>query len=448
MKRITSFFVILLLFFSPVSFSESEFTTYRVVLDPGHGGLPLKPKSVHGDRYDSLSRDYLDLFRFGAKYRDLEERVIVYEIAKKAEQILLNCAPGGDFSRFAAILEKYTSTMPVRIQIITVMSREESLKEGDAENMKDPNANYRMFDFPSRAGFMKKGRISKINEQKPHLVLSLHCARAAPREYRGMNPVLAAPHSLLHDGLKYLRGEIKSRGFFYNSGYNDWFCESTSRSEFEWFLSDTSLYFTGYPLNRDHAIKLDNFRGYRYNMVSWKYRDFPGWIYLARNHYHGTRYSRNYFDFQPSGRFWKREMSKYEEYRRNGGYEGFGGDNAYASYEIIRYILYSLHLTGNDHKSQVPGKGYVNIWIMPMHLNAINPFIELGYFLRKRDRFLLTKRQEKIAEGIAVGIYSLLAGLEIKKSEKFKYTPRGKRIDLEKYTISGDKSYFDLVNVE
>ncbi len=445
MKTIRLIAVIIILFI-PSGFAPLEFKTYRVILDPGHGGLSLKPRSLHGDRYDLLSGEYLDLYRSGAEYRELEERIIVYNIARKAEKILQQCAPGGDFSRFLKTLDRYSSKTPTRIQLVTALSRGESITEEKAEAMEDPNAAYRMFDYPSRKGAMKKGRISRINAKRPHLVLSLHCARAAPREYKGMNPVLAAPHSLLKKGLGYLRGEIKSKDFFYNSGYKDWFCESTRRSEFEWFLSDTSLYFTGYPLYRDHTIKLEEFRGYRHNMISWNYRDPPGWVSFARNHFPGTRYSRNYFDFRPSGEFWKREQSPYEEYRRHNGPEGFGGDNAYASYEIIRYILYSLHLSGRDNKKQVPGKGYVNIWIMPVHVNAINPFIELGYFVRKRDRYLLTKRQDDIAEGIAVAIYSLFTGLDVNGSDDFKYKPRGKRIDLEKYTVSGNKTYFDLVD--
>jgi len=43
-----------------------------------------------------------------------------------------------------------------------------------------------------------------------------------------------------------------------------------------------------------------------------------------------------------------------------------------------------------------------------------------------------------------VGIYSLLVGMEL-PSSNFRYRPRGKRIDLDKYNVSDMNTYFDLV---
>ena len=157
-----------------------------------------------------------------------------------------------------------------------------------------------------------------------------------------------------------------------------------------------------------------------------------------------TRYAASIKDFYPEGKFWAREQSPYERYRRDGGYEAFGGDNGYASYEIVRYILYSLHIHGDDHHFQKPGKSYISTWIVPLHVNAICAFIELGYLNRRRDRFILTNKQEEIAEGIAVGIYSLLAGLA-PQDKRFKYLPRGKKLELDKYRIEDEKTYFDVV---
>ena len=72
---------------------------------------------------------------------------------------------------------------------------------------------------------------------------------------------------------------------------------------------------------------------------------------------------------------------------------------------------------------------------MPLHVNAINAFIELGYLNRARDRQILIKNQDEIAEGIAVGIYSLLTGIE-PKDKKYKQVPRGERIDFSKYRMA------------
>jgi hypothetical protein len=421
-----------------------EFPTFRVVLDPGHGGVGKNPMSVHGDRYDTVLQRYLDFFKEGAARGDLHERVVVYNIARKTEKILKLLAPGGNYKKFYRLLEKYTDGNPQRLTIITHLSRNRSITEDEASNVEDPNASFRLFDYPDSDGDIRPGRISRINALKPHLVVSLHLAEAGPRDFEGMNPVIIPPYSFLHEGLQYLQGKQNGKKFYSKSPYEEWFVEETRRTDFDWFLNDTSLYFTGYPLRKNHDIDRTSFKGYRYNMVRWSYADSPGWEYAARHHIPSTRYAPTFKDFIPEGRFWDRERSRYERYRRDAGEEGFGGDNAYASYEIIRYICYSLYLHGDDHHTQKPGKSYISVWIMPLHVNAINAFIELGYLNRSRDRFILTKKQDEIAEGIAVGIFSLLSGLEL-KDKKFKSAPRGKGIDFNKYRISGDETYFDTV---
>ncbi|PKL41091.1 MAG: hypothetical protein CVV44_00185 [Spirochaetae bacterium HGW-Spirochaetae-1] len=436
--------LIFFILFHPTHLAEYEFPTFRLVLDPGHGGVCMFPRSVHGDRYDPISKTYLDEFRDGASRRNIYEHEIVYSIARKVQKLLGYCAPGGDFESFKQILEKYTDGDVKQINIIVKMSREKSMSEEKAEKMEDPNAGYRLFDFPDENDNKQYGRISKINSFRPHLVVSLHLAGAAPDEYKGMNPVLAAPYRLLENGLKYLRHEITDQEYFHEDPLSDWFCESNRRTPFQWHLSDVSQYFTGFPLDRHLNIEKKEFKGYRQNMVTWRYNDSPGWEQIAIYHFPYSRYSMDYNDVVPEGRFWEREQSVYESYRRDGGYEGFGGDNSFASYELIRYILYSLNISGNSHPKQVPGKSYVSIWILPMHINAINAFIELGYLNRQRDRYILLNKQEEIAEGIAVGIYSLFAGLT-PREKSVKNSPLGKKIDLDKYKISNDTSYFDLV---
>ena len=83
---------------------------------------------------------------------------------------------------------------------------------------------------------------------------------------------------------------------------------------------------------------------------------------------------------------------------------------------------------------------------MPLYLNAVTAFMELGYFNRPHFRHILTSRQDEIAEGVAVGVYSLLAGMEVRGGQRGA-TPRGKRIDLDKYRDSNKESYFDRAAV-
>ncbi len=422
----------------------SEFPTFRVVIDPGHGGVGRKLMSVHGDRYDTVYRRYLDYFKEGASRGNIKEREIVYSIAKKTEKILKLLAPGGNSEKFYRMLERYADGTPQKVTVVTYMSRGRSISDDEADDREDPNASFRMFDYPDAFGEMQAGRISRINAVKPHLVVSLHLAKDAPRDFEGMNPVITPPYSFLHEGLEYLKGKREGKKFYSKSRYREWFIEENTRSDFDWFLNDTSIYFTGYPLRKNLETDRSGFKGYRYNMVKWSYADNRGWEHAARYRIPSSRYAPTYENFIPEGKFWERERSPYERFRRDGGEEGFGGDNAYASYEIIRYICYSLYLHGDDNRSQKPGKSYISVWIMPLHVNAINAFIELGYLNRSRDRMLLTKKQKEIAEGIAVGIFSLLTGLE-PRDRKYKHLPKGKGIDFNKYRMPGDTSYFEDV---
>ncbi len=447
-KQIFSFtaaFAAILLFFIPEKLAEHEFPEYRVVLDPGHGGVLKLPVGMHGDRYDSITCSYLDFYRPGAETHGMRESVIAYDIARRAVEILKDCGNHGDFGKFQKVLSRYGVSDGRRVTLNTSISRGPCIPKDEAEGMADPNAEFRFFDYPDRkTGEMKHGRLSRINRQRPHLVVSIHMASAAPADYPGMSPVLAAPYRLLEKGFRYLRGEISSTGFSNEKGLKHWFVEKMTRSPYRWFLNDSSAYFTGYPLKKSGQADLNDFQGYRYNMVDWAYRDSVGWEAAAKNHPSGTAYSSNIKSFKPQNRFWERERSVYESYRRDGGQEGFGGDNAYSSYEIIRFIQYSLRMKGVDNKKMIPGKPYVSTWIMPIHVNAVNPFIELGYFSRRFDRMILQKHRQEIAEGIAVGIYSLFAGLKV-RDRGFPAQPRGSRIDLEKYRITSKEYYFDQV---
>ncbi len=439
--------VIVFLLFMPTIIGSPEFPLFRVVLDPGHGGVGKNPMSVHGDRYDTISKRYLDVFKEGASRGNLHERTIVYSIARKTEKILKLLGPNGDREKFYRILERYTDDTPREATIQTLMSRGRSITEAEAGLQRDPNAPFRFFDYPDADGNMQPGRLSRINAFKPHLVVSLHLAASGPRDFEGMNPVVLPPNRFLHEGLRYLKGERDDRKFFHRSRYRDWFIEEYSRSDFSWFLNDVSLYYTGSPLRHDQDEDRPGFKGYRYNMIRWSYADDPGWEHAARHEIPLSRYASTLKDFVPEGRFWEREQSQYERYRRDGGPEGFGGDNAYASYEIIRYICYSMFLNGDDHPSQKAGKSYISVWIMPMHVNAINAFIELGYLNRARDRHILVNKQDIIAEGIAVGIYSLLTGIE-PRDKKYKQLPRGEKIDFNKYRTAGGGSYFEAVTAD
>lgn len=442
-KYIITITIISLSTFSTITVHDKVFPTYRIIIDPGHGGICKSPYKIHGDRFDKISRKYLDYYNEGASYKGLKEHIIVYNIAIRVKKILDLCSSNGDYEKFLKILKKFSDDYPSRVTIISKISRGNSGNRKEILKRDDINAEFRLFDFPDKNGLIQPGRISKINFFKPHLTVSLHCASWASRYFKGINPVIIPPYSFLYKGLLYLKGIEKNKRFFFDSAYRNWFVESEKRNVFSWFLNDVSVYFTGYTLNNNGKINLKQFRGYKYNMISWAYRDPPDWENSARNHTLNSHYASSFPGFVADGKFWEREQTKFEEYKRGAGEEGFGGDNLYASSEIIRYILFSLNIKKPYKKLQKLGKPYISVWSLPLLVNAINAYIELGYFNLWRDRYLLTKKMDLIAEGIAVGIYSLLTGLK-PKNKKFKYIPKGKKIDLKKYLITDDVSYFDI----
>ncbi len=419
---------------------------YRVVIDPGHGGINVQPPEKYGDKYDLISGKFLDVFKEGAAYRGVEENIIMYQIGAKVRRLLALTETEEGFNEFRKIASIHVNGDIPRIIIHSKLSRVDSKPRAELEKRADPNVEYRLFDFPSSDGEILPGRISSINAFKPHLVVSLHCAESTSRDNIGMNAVICPPYSIMEKGLSYLKGEHRDRSFFLKSRYANWFEESSypKRSLFQWFLSDVSVYFLSYHLNRKNRIEPDGFTGYRYNMVSWKYADEPDWEDDAKKHESGSRYASSFSGYNPVGSYWDRERSKYEEYRRDGGPEGYGGDNAYASMEIIRFALASINRAGYRHRDLRVANPYISIWSVPLYINAVSAYIELGYIRMPSYRRVLTKMQDPVAEGIAVGIYSLLAGSKTKPMPG-KNTPKGKSIDLDKYRIDDKETYFDSV---
>ena len=444
-KRIFILFILTLVAFIPDNnIQENEFPLFRVVIDPGHGGVFLDNRNIHGDKFDMITAKYLNDFAPGAEYKGIYEKEVVYSIALKTINLLSYCSKEGNFEEFKKILKKYTDSSIKKIYIQTIISRRESITKNEAIKSVDPNADYRLYDFPGPDGDMVKGRISKMNDFKPHLVVSLHLAASAPSDYLGMNGIIAPPYNVLKKGLLRLQSNETERTLNDNDILRSWFRISDKVSARYVFFEDSAQYFTSFGITKNYKTDYNDFNGYKYNMVTWRYSDKPLWDLEAEKHPSNTRYASDFNSFREEGSFWEREKSVFEEYRRGTGFNDFGGDNYHATYEIIKYILLSVKESGVSHKDKVPGKPFISTWSVPMLVNAISAYIELGYLDRKWDRDILLSRQDQIAEGVAVGIYSLLAGVDNVKG-KFKSKPSGKSIDLERYKITPEKSYFDIV---
>jgi N-acetylmuramoyl-L-alanine amidase len=435
----------LVLVFVPWSHKAvAEFPEYRVVIDPGHGGVYVEPVDKTGDRYDIMSGKYLDIFREGSAYKGIEEHIIMYQIGIKVKEILDKTETQEGFEQFARIVSKYSETPLKRVIIKTYMSRTDSPKRDELLARKDPNDGYRLFDYPGENGEMAKGRLSYINSKRPHLVLSLHCAQVTSRDRVGMNAVISPSYDFYYKGLEILQKKKNDKSFFYKSPYADWFEENSHRSLYRWFLSDSFMYFSGYYLNNKDQVDHMRFKGYARNMVQWAYADAKGWDTVAKNHPDGTSFASTINGLVLDGRYWDRERSAYEGYRRDGGPEGYGGDNFYSANEILRYALWSVNKSGYSHKDLRIAPPYISAWIVPLYVNAISAYVELGYIKMPSYRHVLTDMQDSVAEGIAVGIYSLFTGLDTGKSSS-RYHPKGTKLDLDRYMLENGSTYFDAV---
>ncbi|MBN1500640.1 MAG: N-acetylmuramoyl-L-alanine amidase [Spirochaetes bacterium] len=427
----------------PSHFGEMEFPVYTVVIDPGHGGSGIGPIEKHGDKFDTVSGTYLQRYAEGAGYGKLHESEIMYSISEKVIKILKLTETEKGYNQFRRIMLKYAAAPPRRVIIKSYSSRNESINTSDFDEDEDINAPFRLYDFPDSGGKMNHGRISYINSLKPQLVVSLHCDSDAPADHRGIAAVAVPPFEFMKKALWFIEDRNRSIDYFRKSPYNQWFIEDDTRSAFQWHIDDAAAYFIGYGLNKNYSVNFDDFKGIRYNMTDWIYKDTPGWEQSFRD---GSEkhYAKTLTAFDYTSAFWEREKSDFEKFRRDGGSEGYGGDNLYASNEVIRFILTSLKMSGNDHKDQYQGNPYFSTWSIPLYINAVSAFIELGYLKNERYRKILTENQDEIAEGISMAVYSLVSGMELKDFD-YEYGPKGERIDFQKYNIGKGKTYFNVV---
>ncbi|XDD51210.1 N-acetylmuramoyl-L-alanine amidase [Leptospira sp. WS92.C1] len=427
---------------------HSPLKTFKVVIDPGHGGLDLKPKEDHGDKYDPIQDKYLELYKAGASSKGKKERAIVLELAKELKEILdLTKTPEG-FETFKSHMKSFTNDDLSWIRVDTVMTRNGNAEERDYSSNEDPNGPYRLFDYPDKkTKKIKQGRISFINQEKPNLVVSLHLNPSYKEHPGGMAAVLSPSYRTFYvlKGISEGRyGEEK----FTDSHWSEWMVFKEGWSKLENAIADAWIYFHGYWPNRTgKKTDLSAFEGYRQNMITWKYKDLPGWEELAKIGGNGP-YSKTHKGFKPEGKFWEREKSEPELWRREDGREGFGGDNHYASAELMRFVQYGLRKKNGEEDSPEPGpinKPYLSTYALPTFINAISAYLEIGYIDKEKDMILMTKRKKDVAISLAAGIYSLTHGIKLKNSDS-PYIPIGKKINWSRYENWKDGNYFQIVS--
>lgn len=426
---------------------------YKVIIDPGHGGIKQSPYEVYGDKYDSVSGKYLEFYKDGAKYNGITEMEVVLDLALELKSILDLTKTSKGFKKFRSYIKLFSNTSVEWIKLDSELTRTDSYKDYKFREKDDKNAKYRLYDYPDFAtGKMKHGRISWINSKTPHLVVSLHINDLGSKNsaYGGMGVVIS-PSYRTFELLKSISEGRAPKEEFLNSPWNNWMIFQHKWSPLENAIADAWIYFHGYWTTKDGTkADLKRFEGYRQNMVTWKYRDNPGWERKV-----GKRgpYALKHENFQATGRFWEREKSQIEFRRREQGYEGFGGDNHYAGAELLRYVQYGLRIQANEFSDKYTspnpiGKPYISTYSLPMLVNAISAYLELGNIRNTKDMYFLTKKKKKVAISLAVGIFSLFHGLEVKEKD-YPYIPVGKRIEFETYVTKSGESYFeDVINFE
>ncbi|TGJ98936.1 N-acetylmuramoyl-L-alanine amidase [Leptospira langatensis] len=440
-------FLILCLFAFSLNAQESPKKNYNIVIDPGHGGLDLKPKEEHGDKYDPISKKYLEPYKAGAQTKTRRESEVVLALAKEVKEILDLTKTADGFETFRSHAKKFTDESLPWIRIDSDLTREETAKEEGADLNSDPNAFYRLYDYPDKkTGKLRPGRISRINAARPYLVLSLHLNPSWKGHPGGMAAVLSPSYRTFYSLRKISEGG--SSKSFENGPWSEWMRFKMEWTRLQNAVADAWIYFNGYwPNKSGKKTDLSNFEGYRQNMVTWKYADPPGWIDKAVLDGPGP-YAKKHSEYSAKGKFWDRERAEPELWRREDGQEGFGGDNHYAAAELMRFVQYGLrNIPYDDEELTSPGPindPYISTYSLPTFINAISAYIEIGYIDKEKDMRILTKRRRDTAVSLAVGIYSLFHGIKMKPVDSA-YIPKGKKINWSRYETWKDNNYFRVV---
>jgi len=330
------------------------------------------------------------------------------------------------------------------------MTRTKGWEEtGRAVTHPDVNAPFRMWNYPDGRGRMRPGRLSFINQQKPYLVVSLHMTPAGPGNPGGMGAVLSPGYETFNTIRRISLGELPRSRFQKMDWRPHWLITVSGWSKWDAARSDAWVYFHGFRTQKGTPMRpwTRYNRGIRQNLLTWRYADPPGWEKLARLQEPGP-YTRNYREFRPEGKFWDRERSAPEQWRREGGRMGYGGDNHYASDELMRFAQYGVRRLAADMRgSNAIGPiqdPFVSSYTLPIYVNAIVAYLEIGHINRSRDRKLVIEKREELAQSLAAGIYSLFRGLQ-PQSSYGPVKPRGDRLDFARYESLPQGNYFRIV---
>lgn len=473
---------------APKKARRSERTRFKVALDPGHGGRGEPRRPTMGDNWDSAAGEFLGSYLNGGSRTvnkiTYTEHEIVLALGKRLKLLLDKTTDDAKWPEFEAVVKRYsdlTKASVKRVWIEAKLMRESSyLDHPDAAN---PNVNkhFRLFDapdaFPWTPGApLFPGRISRINQTGADLLVALHANDSFNTSLRGSTALFVPPYPV-YDLIRQASLNQRSWDDFRNTPYYTyWSYTKLPSRRREELAEDMTRYFldgvTGGAKGTGHQ------RTGRADRVQWRYRQDPP---VERADLAGR--------FE--GPYWERERSIYEGYRRNAGPEEFGGDNLFAGQELTRYLRYALWqdflkkpgplpfpaqpvrasapkvdpdapppgsaaaaATGlaTSYGLPFPPDAYLgrhapplcSDWLVSLYTNSVAAYLEVAYLSNPADLWLLDNKLDVIAEGIAVGIYSLCAGLKTKDLPGLQ-SPRGIPVDWDRYLDAPTaKSYFEM----
>ncbi|HOT75585.1 MAG TPA: hypothetical protein PK467_07360 [Candidatus Wallbacteria bacterium] len=398
-----------------------RYKTYKIVIDPGHGGKSEKASLTEGDHWDIKARKFLTRYNYGAYHEQESEEKIVLEICKKTFEILKSANSDKGWREFAKLLSSYGVKKPEeyrRVNFDAGLTRDKSFDSPEYKDQANVNRHFRLFDSPESFDDKKKpsevlfpGRMSKINMMTPELVLCVHINSSNNPDTRGQASVII-PDYHVFDFVKTVKTRLGVKSALTYFWLISWFYPQNSiLSNLSRLINDCETYFTGKRSDNKSQI------GKRWQMVKWRYSK-------------DDEYD-NLLNYKDPDSYWKRERSDHESMRRDGGIIGAGGDNFYASEEVIKFIrlgLWQDYISGvsreikeiNELKSPAEylgahGAPFISDWALPQLVNAVTAYVELGYIENEHDRRILVTKKDVIAKSMAVAVYSLIEGLEPKK---------------------------------
>lgn len=431
--------------------------TFRVFLDPGHGGKPENQSRRGGAHWDPLQGKFLNYYRYGSEYRAkkkdggfvISEQGQVLELAKLVRERLHWTHSDEGWARFQALLSDFGGVLPPfrRVRFETRLARENDYATHPEAGRRDINRHFRIFDSPAAyphkpGGPMMPGRLSNSAAFSPHIQVSLHIDGSTNNWQRGMSALFVPGPDHLERARQVALGKVEASTFDARIK-RYWSYRGPYRTKVGWMLNDMWTYYTGFGADQSgKELHEKGYIGQRWQHVDWAYAD-P--VEAA---------PRKSLAEYPPGPFFDREKSRFELVRRSGGPEEVGGDNLYAGQELLRFIRYAwwkdYQGSGKAWAEDLPPKKYLPPhekptaadWAMPLFTNAVAPFLELGQLQNWKDRYLLTDKLEAAADGLAVGLYSLAVGLPLPPVDGVA-APRGLAIDWDRYRMEGGGTYFE-----